>query len=85
MYFIRNSIQIMKIQSNYFSGFQMSKNKRIGLSAANAFAYALEVQIISSEGEDCLLIGIKKLSTGENEKQISPNYSSEPHITMPTK
>ena len=56
---------------------------RIGLSAANALAYALEVPIVGSEGENWQIVGLDKLADGQDEKQVLPHYGSEPHVTKP--
>lgn len=58
---------------------------RIGLSAANALAYAQNVKIVSTEGADWLKEGIKRLRKGENEKIALPHYGAGANITHPRK
>ena len=57
---------------------------RIGLSVANALAYALQVPIVSQESSDWLERGIAALSDGKDEKIALPHYSTPAHITTPT-
>lgn len=54
---------------------------RIGLSAANALAYALESRIVESGGPEWIHSGIDKLLHGKNTKVVLPLYGSEAHIT----
>jgi tRNA threonylcarbamoyladenosine biosynthesis protein TsaB len=56
---------------------------RIGISVANAFSYSLGLPIVGSGGEVWIAEGVTKLIRGENEKQVVPEYGSEPHITRP--
>lgn len=58
---------------------------RIGLSAANALAYAQGAKIVSTEGESWVKEGIKRLQFGENEKIAMPHYGAEANITTPKK
>ena len=58
---------------------------RIGLSAANGLAYALNAPILSAEGENWIKEGIKRLQSGENEKIAMPHYGAEANITTPKK
>ena len=58
---------------------------RIGLSVANALAYSLQVPIVGSEGGKWLNSGIAQLLTGNDEKQVMPEYGSDPHITQQKK
>jgi tRNA threonylcarbamoyladenosine biosynthesis protein TsaB len=58
---------------------------RIGLSVGNALAYGLAVSVVSQEGQDWQVIGIKRLITGENEVTAMPEYGAEAHITKPRK
>jgi tRNA threonylcarbamoyladenosine biosynthesis protein TsaB len=55
---------------------------RIGLTAANALAYALGLPIVARQGDDWLLDGIKALESGEDQKVAIPFYGSEAHITQ---
>lgn len=58
---------------------------RIGLSVANALAYALKLPIVAGTGDDWLLGGIAKLVKGQNEQITLPEYGAEPHITRQKK
>ncbi len=58
---------------------------RIGLTAANGLAYALNAKIIATDGVDWASGGIKKLIKGEDEKIALPFYGAEAHITTPRK
>lgn len=58
---------------------------RIGLSAANALAYSLNIPIVSVGGEDWIAKGIDKLLSGENQKLAIPFYGAEAHITAQKK
>jgi tRNA threonylcarbamoyladenosine biosynthesis protein TsaB len=57
---------------------------RIGISVANALAYALNIPVVSSKGDDWTLVGIKRLLNKENEEIALPEYGREPHITKQT-
>ena len=58
---------------------------RIGLTAANTFAYVLDVPIIAKQGERWLSLGVHALQSGENSKLLLPSYGSEAHITQQKK
>lgn len=58
---------------------------RIGLTVANALAYALEVPIVATSGDDWMQIAVKRLSDGENDSPAIPEYGSDAHITLPKK
>lgn len=58
---------------------------RIGLTVANALAYALKLPIVASSGDDWLLTGITKLTKGLDERITLPEYGAEPHITRQLK
>lgn len=58
---------------------------RIGLSAANGLAYSLNAPIVSTEGENWINDGIRRLQNGENEKIAMPHYGAEANITTPKK
>ena len=48
---------------------------RIGLTAANALAYAQNIPIVARRGENWLETGIKNLQAGKNEKITTPFYN----------
>ncbi|HVX24330.1 MAG TPA: tRNA (adenosine(37)-N6)-threonylcarbamoyltransferase complex dimerization subunit type 1 TsaB [Candidatus Saccharimonadales bacterium] len=56
---------------------------RIGLTVANALAYALDIPIVATSGEAWLEQGCKALKNGRNDRQAVPEYGSLPHITPP--
>lgn len=56
---------------------------RIGLSVANALAFALNIPIVASGGDDWAATGIKELLSGKNQKIVLPKYGSEPNVTKP--
>lgn len=56
---------------------------RIGLTVANALAYALKVPIVSETGENWREKGIGRLLGGESETLALPEYGGEVHITRP--
>lgn len=58
---------------------------RIGMSVANALAYALGTPIVATSGHGWILRGIKALQGGKNDKIVQPKYGSPPHITKPRK
>lgn len=57
---------------------------RIGISVANALAYALKVPIVGDKGEDWLKKGITKINN-HNDKIVLPEYGGEVNITKPKK
>lgn len=59
---------------------------RIGLSVANALAYALNIPVIAAKGESWQSEALKKLR-GHNifKEGVVPHYGSEAHITAPRK
>lgn len=54
---------------------------RIGISVANALADSLSVAIVATIGDDWEIEAAQKLSRGDNERLISPDYGAEPHTT----
>lgn len=55
---------------------------RIGISVANAFAYAVSAPIIATEGEAWQDDGIRMLLAGQGERMALPEYGMPPHITV---
>lgn len=68
-----------------FAGPGSFTSLRIGITALNTLAYAKEIPIVSSRGEEWVRDCLRRLSEGENDKVIVPEYGSEPHITLPKK
>jgi tRNA threonylcarbamoyladenosine biosynthesis protein TsaB len=58
---------------------------RIGMSAANALAYGLELPIVTAGGDDWRQTAIKDLLRGKNYKIAIPDYGSPAHTTTPRK
>jgi tRNA threonylcarbamoyladenosine biosynthesis protein TsaB len=58
---------------------------RIGMSVANALAYALGAPIVARGGNDWLNKAIKDLLTGSNDKVATPEYGSPVRVTQPRK
>jgi tRNA threonylcarbamoyladenosine biosynthesis protein TsaB len=56
---------------------------RIGLTVANTLAYAQDLPIVASEGDDWLKNGLDRLKNGQNDKLALPHYGAEAHITVP--
>ena len=58
---------------------------RIGLSVANALAYALKIPTTAKSGENWLQSGIMSLKEGGDEKIVAPKYDSPPKVTKARK
>ena len=58
---------------------------RIGLTVANALAYALSVPIVAREDPQWLETGIADLLAGQNEVIALPEYGSDVLTTQPKK
>jgi tRNA threonylcarbamoyladenosine biosynthesis protein TsaB len=58
---------------------------RIGMSVANALAYAQNIPVIVNGGEDWLEQSIKDLLAGKNDKIALPEYGSPANTTQPRK
>ena len=58
---------------------------RIGMSVANALAYAQDISIIAITGQDWQKTGIKKLLDGQTDKIVLPEYSHPAITTQPKK
>jgi tRNA threonylcarbamoyladenosine biosynthesis protein TsaB len=58
---------------------------RIGMSVANALAYALAVLIVAEQGNDWVKLGIEKIARGQGEKIVVPDYGGPARTTSPKK
>lgn len=58
---------------------------RIGLTVANALAYAQNIPIVAVMDENWTNDGIGRLLKGENDKIALPEYGAEANITKPRK
>lgn len=55
---------------------------RIGLSVANAFANALDIPIVASQGDEWQIQGVRRLMNGEQDTAALPEYGAPVHITQ---
>lgn len=58
---------------------------RIGITTANTIAYSQGIPIIGEIGDDWLEKALTKLTDGQNDTQVLPEYGSDPHITVQKK
>src|SRR5579871_1206209 len=58
---------------------------RIGITVANAMAYAYAIPVVATGGKNWIKDGLKKLEAGQNDKIALPKYGAEPNITQPKK
>lgn len=58
---------------------------RIGISLANAIAYAQNIPIVARGGGDWLSESIKALGAGQNDKVAIPEYGAPARTTHPKK
>jgi len=58
---------------------------RIGISVANALSQSLSIPVIGGEYEEWLKQGIKRITSNENDKLVTPEYGAPVHITQPKK
>lgn len=56
---------------------------RIGISVANALAYALHIPVVGTTGQKWLDDGIARLAEGKNEAIVLPEYGTPVHVTKP--
>lgn len=56
---------------------------RIGMSVANALAYAVSVPIVARGGDDWIATGIQDILSGKDQKIVTPKYGAEPNVTKP--
>lgn len=58
---------------------------RIGITVMNTIAYAQDIAIIGTEGDEWRAQGIARLAAGENDEIVLPFYGADPRITQPRK
>ena len=58
---------------------------RIGVSVANALAYAQDVPIAAATGEDWIQTGIKELENAPAKRPVVPEYGAPAAVTQPKK
>jgi tRNA threonylcarbamoyladenosine biosynthesis protein TsaB len=68
-----------------FAGPGSFTSLRIGIATMNALAYAKELPIVSGRGEEWLEESLSKLHEGASDRIVTPEYGSEPHITVQKK
>ena len=56
---------------------------RIGITVANTIAYAQEIPIVGTKGEDWIKSGLDRLVKGETDKIALPHYGAEANISKP--
>lgn len=55
---------------------------RIGITTANAAAYAQQIPIVGANGDNWLANGLKSLAKKQNDKIVLPEYGALPNITI---
>lgn len=68
-----------------FSGPGSFTGLRIGAAVANTLAYAQNIPIVGSSGEEWVQNGVSRLKSGQNDQLVMPAYGSEANITKPKK
>lgn len=58
---------------------------RIGISLANAMAYANQVPIAGETGDEWAKQGVTRLRNGQSDDMVVPEYGAEAHITQQRK
>jgi tRNA threonylcarbamoyladenosine biosynthesis protein TsaB len=58
---------------------------RIGIATMNTIAYAKNLPIVGTAGDNWLKDGVRRFKNGENDKIVTPKYGSEPKITKAKK
>lgn len=58
---------------------------RIGLTVANTMAYAQNIPIVGTTGDDWIKLGLSKLKTAKPGDYVMPQYGAEANITKPKK
>lgn len=58
---------------------------RIGITTANALAYSQNLPIVGTNGANWLDDGANRLTTGQNDKIVLPEYGAPANITKPKK
>jgi len=58
---------------------------RIGITVFNTLAYTNNIPIVGETGDDWQALGLARLSSGENDEIVLPEYGGEANITQPRK
>lgn len=56
---------------------------RIGITVANAIAYAQSIPIVGERGDNWLKKGLERLAIQAGDQQVVPYYGASPNITKP--
>ena len=82
----KSSISLKQVQGIVcYSGPGSFTGLRIGLSVANALAYAQSIPIVAKSGPNWIKTGIKDLQAGKNDKIALPKYGRPAATTPPRK
>ena len=58
---------------------------RIGITVLNTLAESLRIPIVGATGDEWVDICLERLSQGETDKVVLPEYGADAHITKPRK
>jgi len=58
---------------------------RTGMAVANALAYAQNIPVVATKGENWIDQGIRNLQAGKNQKIVTPNYDRPAATTIAKK
>lgn len=64
-----------------FKGSGSFTGLRIGAAVANAIAYAQQINIVGTTGDEWRNSGVRRLQAGDDDKIVLPTYGARPHIT----
>ena len=68
-----------------FKGSGSFTGLRIGAAVANAIAYAQQIDIVGTTGDEWRNSGVRRLQAGDNDKIVLPTYGARSHITSTKK
>ena len=58
---------------------------RIGITVMNTLAESLSVPIVGESGDEWRRIALQRLTDGESDQLVLPEYGADAHITKPRK
>jgi len=58
---------------------------RIGLTVLNTIADSQQLPIVGTTTDDWQKLGLERLTAGQNDELVMPEYGAEAHITTPRK
>jgi tRNA threonylcarbamoyladenosine biosynthesis protein TsaB len=88
---IKEILDLLSISYEDLSGVAIFKGPgsftglRIGMSVANAIAYAQAIPIIARDGDDWLHDSLTDLQADKSDKVATPEYGAPAHTTQPRK